>query len=480
MEKRGTLKYIIRTSRCIGESQKNMTKDVFDTLKNSTMFYMSLGSKELFHSNFLHWISIINWDAFLNIIHDLAGVNKFWWENQRDFNGNTFCPSNNNLEVRREYRNFDLSIYILDSESDPANGITNDDSTDEIVHAENGNRIQKWIPVLILENKMKSLPHKAQLDKYVEKAYKDYFVGNAKKHLISNVIKEVNHELNICTADCPITFILLSLMEPSLSNYTYKYNKTGKSPKYSITYEGEWKHKKYRDLIGKINSISSCSFSRLNYDLIKDYCSFVEALCDLADKDWKIVVNDKYIDTICKGGTDESKLRIHDIREKIYYEQLLESLENKLTIATISFKRFDKDDLNKSRNPGIVLTNISFFHSIGLFEVQYIVDDEWRLVIQVQGNRYCHMIVDDKKDIIDRNSKNPIFTYLLPNYGEFIKNPSTVTTPYWPNNIGVPDYKKYGRYNYDNIYQWSEIPTNSTIEDVITAMVEDTKKCIKL
>ena len=33
-------------------------------LRSSSMFYMSLGSKELFHSNFLQWLSVTDWKFF--------------------------------------------------------------------------------------------------------------------------------------------------------------------------------------------------------------------------------------------------------------------------------------------------------------------------------------------------------------------------------------------------------------------------------
>ena len=83
-----------------------MDKQKFDeciqNLKGSSMFYMSLGSKELFHSNFLHWLSIIKWEAFIAVMHKLADVNHFWWEDQYDAN---------RIEVRREFHNFDISIY---------------------------------------------------------------------------------------------------------------------------------------------------------------------------------------------------------------------------------------------------------------------------------------------------------------------------------------------------------------------------------
>ena len=171
----------------------NNNQNPFDVLKTSTMFHMSLGSKELFHSNFLHWISIVNWDAFLNIMHRLAGVNKFWWEDK-------YCPNSLNLEVRREFHNFDLSIYILDSEKDA----TDDDSTDDTIYTEGGKKIQTWIPVLILENKMKSLPYKAQLEKYTQKAFEEWSSGKetrmkkkAKEQEQKSLVVHPNEEYSI-------------------------------------------------------------------------------------------------------------------------------------------------------------------------------------------------------------------------------------------------------------------------------------------
>lgn len=200
-----------------------MNKDEFkkciDGLNSSTMFHMSLGSKELFHSNFLHWISIVDWRAFLDIMHGLADTKKFWWE-KIDENDPCKCPKN--IKVFREHRNFDLSIYKVDSESEKKKikevvGDTNDDMeedddpTMEITHDNYGKRkVQKWIPVLVLENKMKSLPYKAQLEEYTQKAFEEWSSGketrmkqkakeNEQKHLIVNPNEKYS-----------ITYILLS------------------------------------------------------------------------------------------------------------------------------------------------------------------------------------------------------------------------------------------------------------------------------
>lgn len=105
-------------------------------LNASPLFIFSAGSKELFHSNFLYWLAIEHWDIFISIMRELANLENehFWWEDIYKF-------EKENLEVRREYHNYDLSIYIQVN--------------------------TKWVPVLILENKVKSLPYAEQLAQYV-------------------------------------------------------------------------------------------------------------------------------------------------------------------------------------------------------------------------------------------------------------------------------------------------------------------------
>ena len=96
-------------------------------LKRSPLFNLSLASKELFHSNFLSWLSECNWDVFVKVMSDLAKKHFDW--NKKDF------------EVCREDDNFDLSVRKkLDN-----------------------------MPVFVLENKVKSIPTEEQLKRYTEK-----------------------------------------------------------------------------------------------------------------------------------------------------------------------------------------------------------------------------------------------------------------------------------------------------------------------
>lgn len=98
-------------------------------LKSSPMFHLSLSSKELFHSNFLSWIGNLakenggkEYEAFKNIMKNCFGYDlpEKW-------------------EVKREYKNLDFCIIADDNIA------------------------------FVLENKVKSMPRKEQLDEYAEK-----------------------------------------------------------------------------------------------------------------------------------------------------------------------------------------------------------------------------------------------------------------------------------------------------------------------
>ena len=115
--------------------------DAIKTLKDSPMFNLSLSSKELFHSNFLYWIWMINTNCFKGIIEALLGESNLNW--------------GNDWVVSREYKNFDLCVKDRSNED-----LENDDSQGSA---------KKPKIYFVLENKVKSIPYKAQLDKYVKK-----------------------------------------------------------------------------------------------------------------------------------------------------------------------------------------------------------------------------------------------------------------------------------------------------------------------
>lgn len=73
-----------------------MTKECnISKMEESPMLYMSGGSKELFHSNFLYWLGRNYRDVFQKLMTKMCSINAQWPEN---------------WIVRREYLHLDLCV----------------------------------------------------------------------------------------------------------------------------------------------------------------------------------------------------------------------------------------------------------------------------------------------------------------------------------------------------------------------------------
>lgn len=399
------------------------TTDLLRTLQSSTMFHMSLGSKELFHSNFLHWISIVEWKAFLYIMHGLADVEKFWWEDE-------YCPDKNNLEVRRESQNFDLSIYILIEEKEEK---------------------QKWIPVLVLENKVKSIPYKKQLERYEEKAKKDWRKKDWNNH-----------------GNRVISFILLSLLK-DLPEDILPVEQTNSSGPKCI-----WTNKSYNDLSVLLseNAVVS-SFENLNKEVLIDYTQFISSLDKLANDDWKIKDSDCW-EVIYpwkqkqRKYTDDPyvKLRIHDLWEKIHYEQLLKFLMDKLKKENVRITQ-DRDEY-KNQKDKIVLCSSGYAHNIGLFEawVKNGIED---YIIQVQGDSYHRGYVCAEGTHLEELKDS----YFLRKMEEF-------EFSYKEGKDGKKSLYSFKDSNRTKVFYYSKavIDDKTLIETIIDAMCEDIKSLL--
>ena len=94
-------------------------KDVVDKLRNNPVFYMSLGSKELFHSNMLALL-LESCDSDDNLLSEIAkALAKLFMPKQNSENGYKV------LTVLREKNHFDLIIVFLPK--DDYDSINNED-----------------------------------------------------------------------------------------------------------------------------------------------------------------------------------------------------------------------------------------------------------------------------------------------------------------------------------------------------------------
>lgn len=98
-------------------------------LEKSPMFQLSLGSKELFHSNFLYWLWKAEPDAFWKIMEQFDII----------------ISDKDSLEVKREWKHLDLSIVHVHKKKDTV-------VIDDVL--------------AVIENKVKSVPREDQLEEY--------------------------------------------------------------------------------------------------------------------------------------------------------------------------------------------------------------------------------------------------------------------------------------------------------------------------
>lgn len=402
-------------------------EQTLDVLKNSVTFNMSLGSKELFHSNFLYWLSQTNKIFFLEIMRYLAGHQNipFWWEIS-------------NFEVKREYRNFDLCICVKYGNNN-----------------KRANREDKILmPVLILENKMKSLPQTDQLKQYTTKAL------------------ELNKKIDKVNNRTKITFILLSLVDSVIDT------------KISLDDNDYfWEKKNYNDLYQAFNaSEHKEQLKGLALDIVNDYMKFIDSLYNLAKNDWSFKSYDSFNQKLILPNKVSEELRIHDIRDKINYQLLLKLIREELGNNYPKFK---------------------IFYGTYYSNQKALIDIWWEygninLKIQLQGNVYKHAIeVSDKKaQNLDNYCKNDninddmINSFLNFTEGSEIfknlvveeKDGSLKIMPKDNKQAGHKEYSnKYCYYGKTFAYKYMTISSceNISIEDVVKMIVKDVYKYYK-
>lgn len=423
------------------------------TLKDSPMFNLSLSSKELFHSNFLYWIWKVDSNCFKGIIEALLGEPNLNW--------------GNDWVVSREYKNFDLCVKDRSNED-----LENDDSQ---------GLAKKPKIYFVLENKVKSIPYKAQLDKYVKKVNEHH-----------------GKKIQVDTK-----YLLLSL--PS-----------GFPDEESIRQQGKWVIATYSQYLHTIKNLTIQQGYKK--DILTDYCSFVGALLDVYNT-WN---NDCYQSNSPLLNTqyiaDAEKLRIHDLYHKSKYSIICADLQQKLH-SHISGKVdiIDNDDkkifntLSANPNKKLIAFGYGYTHGKPFVEVKVAFHDGHHpviCIIQAQGESYCHGIimnhsmlkVNGTKDMkiwnyIARMVQNSIFIVNKYDWMRYdntgvANSPSVIdenlisNSAFGNNSLLYPDSKPYLKFAGDNsnigmIYQYRKLDPLVEVGQLIDYIVEDVKRLIR-
>lgn len=380
------------------------------------MFNLSMASKELFHSNMLYWISLSYPQLFLKILNDL-NVETCSWKDKE-------------WVTYREKNHFDLSVY-----------------------AKNGNKEEC---LLIVENKVKSIPHTDQLNEYKDKVN----TQNAKLLLLS------------LTTDLP--------------NREY--------------IEGSgWIIKNYQELSLAIFSVLPSITDIYHRLLLEDYSMCILSLHE-KQLSWKYDVKKSYIKQFVNAPNEEKSLRIEDMRKKVLYSRLAGELQNRLNA-----KLFTNNQITNPNNPkdSGIYVNYGMTRSIGLLDIKIRIEGNFMFVIQLQGESYRHCVETlDKDGITFVNdiklrlaNNNPVAkkysSHVDAIVNEFLNplnnNPNNSKYPFKESCFVLPKTRKtkqgenraYNQYGQTFIYQYVKLTEGAAVKDVINGIISDVNKVNK-
>ena len=371
----------------------------------------------MFHSNILYWLGMNYRDAFQELMTKMCSINAPWPEG---------------WTIRREYRHLDLCVtYKKDT------GKTR-----------NGKPVCEECAFVIIENKVKSLPDLMQLHRY-EQVY--------------------------ASPNSGCSYVVLSLVK-DFPGHKYLNENTC------------WQLHHYDELAKLIRDCCPDDTILIEHrPYIRDYCQFVEDLSKLAEG-W--IVDDQL--PFLSPCENLHELRLNDIYEKVRYAQIAVLLAERLksvfyntdseeervvlgmsnTDVILRRRREDADEIlafygcPEAKPFGQVYIGSGMSHGVGLVEAKVKIAEDCCLVIQVQGNHYCHSI--ERENIFERTKKLSILQLLFMNFGlGGLKERSAEAD------------SEICHYKTDFVYRWQKILPSHTVADIIDAMSTDIIEIMK-
>lgn len=372
-------------------------------LNKNPMFHLSLGSKELFHSNFLAFLWDQNPKAFLELLNDLClnSINVADLLNEKE------------LTLDREKENFDICIH----------------------HKEG----KKEIYDIIIENKVKSIPYKEQLEDYEDKV---------RKHQKGRTIKN----------------ILLTLAD----NFPNANNIKG------------WIIVSYKALAQKLKS-SKSDFSSSNRQIlqyIEDYIDFIKQLTPLKDKILEDLKNNgpyhqqEDINTFHKYKLSDLYIKL---RGAYFIGLIKDKLESTYKKNGVDVEYFTSRKFEERRRGGSGEKTMIWLHS-GMNRGKSTVtasinpaNSENLYELQIEGDQYRHMFNQNglvaKRGSVSKNLLN------IP-YFDYNNLPSKVNN----NWAGKSDFNQY---KPNCLYKYVKFDSEIKVNEMIDILVEDIQNVLR-
>lgn len=352
-------------------TEANLKKSISD-LKKSPLFNLSLSSMELFHSNFLYWIA-----------------------------------KNNSIEFGKQFAEF-LKLKIVDTE------IQN-------ISTEKGRidfsfKYKKTGQEILFENKVKSLPNKAQLEKYYIKN------KGTKKYLI-----------------------LLSLSEPPFKICGWSY----------LTYE---------ELGNIIKNILKNINDDYHKQIIEDYLNFISCLVNI-NKHINLSLADFY-NFYCDNNFEQFKdIRLHGFYLKKKYERFSYLIYENLKKQKIPLAEFNEKIVWESEEEKVFIRS-DMTRGMGIADLKYRIAKNIVLGIQIQGNQYRMVVEDDNSKNANRLKDN-LKSYKI--WFDFSKS--------FPKHKIYPtsSSKEFNKYGNTFFYKSVKINEDMKVSELLNIISKDIK-----
>jgi hypothetical protein len=363
-----------------------------EDLKLSPLFNLSLGSKELFHSNFIHWLAN-TYPAEVGIIFSRYLQNT---------------PKAELLKVKsfREKENIDLRLVFADGQ------------------------------VLIIENKVKSIPYIEQLEQYGVEQTRDKKTGSKK------------------------SFMLLSLSRPSFA------------PEDKFVVSGiAWHFLDYEGFAKLLGNFLSRITNPYHISILQDYIEFAVRLQDvsrLADINFS---TDKFDFNAGEIFSELKEIRLIDFYLKKKYAliagELYRRVEEKFP-GQVRRGSWTTERHEPHAMAGSIFITSDMTRGQGLVELMYTVKSGLAIGVQIQGDEYRKFVINKEhgKDIAKKlRSEKSWFDFSHIAHDEE-----------YPKRAG----KEFKSYNDEFYYRAVRLPNNLTVGQVIDLVMEDTLRASQI
>jgi hypothetical protein len=369
--------------------------ELLKDLSGMPIFRLSLSSKELFHSNFLEFLWMSDQSAFIQMIRNLLGDDEALPE----------LPNGNVYFLDREKENFDICIYHLVDDLKPRGR--------KRVFLDPNEKPKRVVYDLIIENKVKSIPYREQLLKYVERV-------EQKRRKDDN---------------CVPRYLLLSLAEsfPDKNNdgsvmVHYKVKKGKKLKEGDAT----WKTVNYLTLRDEIRKGWK---DPEGSSYIADYCDFIYRLHYLQRAILSTILEQNVDEPLFKDYNKYKECRLHDLYVKLRCTKFMMHLKDNL--GSVRVKLLPANEVRKQTEPGVYL-NVNVFNGVG--QVGALVWDGGKTgmcdlyEVIVQGEQFRHGIGQNPS-----SSKEKDWDRLNEMWDRLNKDPDSLSYSYLHNILDKTD-----------------------------------------